>query len=963
MKKTRKLILPLIFVLLMASVLLFTACGGECKDGHTVEVDAAVAPTCEKDGLTEGSHCTVCNEVIKKQEVVPKLEHKVGNFALNESEKKISSTCVSCTKSFDTYNAVQLTDAWSTAWATENKTELDLTSFALVYQSEEKGFIVEVNNFANFIFERTGVNVTPVLANEYKSSDYSGAIFVGATGLDESIEAQNILAAGYSYAVCASDKKLVVVGRANEDVAAALNFVVANYLTTYTNKVSFPVCTLGTNPREITIDPKEFYVVIDRNTYDTPGHAYVGSSNSINTDVNFRLAESFAMRLGIKDKIIKDSLTLPNRAYVSHYNGQSYEERTKVIDDTTTHLIFFGEVDHPASIAFRANLPANCHGFKIIDEQTIVVAGHNDVGLEKAMDLFRKEYMASKDKIWKAGYTSIEVTNNKWIVDFPRPTNENIKLYNTQASTGNTLQLLYTGSGISAKAFDDYCATLEKAGYVLHGTVSQFGENKFATYVNESKNSALHIAYNPFSAQKDHSTMDVNRVQQRRMTTGADLGSVSYTVKYPLPTYDPYIRIVSAPLDDQVGLPLGATKPFSNDIANKVNVKLPGKELLTKDYSYKKVTETSITAVGLPSASVGTCYVIQLEDGSFIVVDGGYRSTDMKKMNDEGDILYKILSQLHEQAFKDEGTIPPMITIRAWYLTHSHYDHFYNFGCFMYQYGKGNKQDESKANIIDEKYKVDVQNVLAHVVTAGMQNIAEGNNELELSASYISALQFNNGGGANYVRTHAGQVLHFANVTLEVLMTPEDYNPQRMSNTNDSNTIIKMKISSKDDQKNETSMLFSGDSCIYQSRFLCATYGDYLKSDMVTMAHHGNIGTETAFYEEVQARAVWYPHTVSAYKSYSNPSSTGWPHNVTVRLVKMDCLEYVYVSGAGATWNDTATVKSGIATVSIKFNKATPIYDNPVDVIGNTPITVVTTRAEMNDTKNPVFKNPNYKGN
>jgi hypothetical protein len=75
----------------------------------------------------------------------------------------------------------------------------------------------------------------------------------------------------------------------------------------------------------------------------------------------------------------------------------------------------------------------------------------------------------------------------------------------------------------------------------------------------------------------------------------------------------------------------------------------------------------------------------------------------------------------------------------------------------------------------------------------------------------------------------------------------------------------------------------------------------------------------------------------------------------------MQCLEYVYVSGAGASWNSTGTVKSGIASVSIKFNKATPIYDKPVDVIGNTPIAIVTTRAEMNDTKNPVFKNPNYK--
>ena len=962
MKNTKRLILPLIFILLTASVLLFTACGGECKDGHTEVVDAAVAPTCQNEGLTEGSHCTVCNEVIKKQEKLPKLEHKAGGFALVESENKITSTCTSCPEVFETYKAEKLIDAWSTAWAAEGKTELDLTAFALVYQSDSKGFIADVNTFANSVFEKTGVKITPVLASKYNSSEFSGAIFVGETGLDESKDAQKVVEAGYSYAVLASDKKLTVVGRANEDVVAALNFVVANYLTTYTNKVSFPICTIGTNPRYVTIDASEFYLVIDHNTYDVPGHAYVGGSDKECTDYNYRLATSFATRIGIKDKIIKDSLTLPNRAYVSVYGGKTYEERTKVINDTTTHLIFFGEVNHPVSISFRANLPANCHGFKIIDEETIVVAAHNDIGLEKAMNLFRKEYMASKDKTWPAGYTSIEVTDESWIVDFPRPANENIRLYNTQISTADTLQLLYTGSGISEEAFDAYCETLEKAGYVLYGTVTQFAENKYATFVNESKNSALHVAYNPFAHQDDLAALDSGLEKTRKMTTGSAWGSKSYTVVYPLISYDPCIRVISAPLDGKVALPADATKPFSNNIASSVAVKLPGKELLTKDYSYKKVTETSITAVGLPSGAIGTSYVIQLEDGSFIVIDGGYRKTDMNKQNDEGDILYKVLSQLHENAFKDEGTVPSIITIRAWYLTHSHYDHFYNFGCFMYQYGKGERYSDQNAKLVDDNYKVDVQNVLAHIVNENLQNMNKGN-ELMLSASYISAINYANGGGTNYIRTHAGQVLHFANVTLEVLMTPEDYNPMRISNTNDTNTIINFKISSKDDQQNEVNFLSTGDSCIYQGRYLCVSFGEYLESDMASMAHHGNIGTETSFYQMVKAKYIWYPNSVSSFKSYTTGSSA-WPINVSSALIKMDCLKYVYISGSGATWNDTATIKNGIATVSVKFDKATPIYDKPHDVMSNDALVGIgTSRGELNDSKVPVYKNPNYKEN
>ena len=50
--------------------------------GHTVVVDAAVAPTCTETGLTEGSHCSVCNAVITAQEVVPATGHTFGEWAV-----------------------------------------------------------------------------------------------------------------------------------------------------------------------------------------------------------------------------------------------------------------------------------------------------------------------------------------------------------------------------------------------------------------------------------------------------------------------------------------------------------------------------------------------------------------------------------------------------------------------------------------------------------------------------------------------------------------------------------------------------------------------------------------------------------------------------------------------------------------------------------------------------------------
>ena len=50
---------------------------------HTAVTDAAVAATCSETGLTEGKHCSVCNEVIVAQTEIPALGHKFVNYVYN----------------------------------------------------------------------------------------------------------------------------------------------------------------------------------------------------------------------------------------------------------------------------------------------------------------------------------------------------------------------------------------------------------------------------------------------------------------------------------------------------------------------------------------------------------------------------------------------------------------------------------------------------------------------------------------------------------------------------------------------------------------------------------------------------------------------------------------------------------------------------------------------------------------
>ena len=65
---------------------------------HNVVIDAAVAATCTVTGLTEGTHCSVCNEVLVAQTEIPALGHEFVNYVYNndattEADGTETATC------------------------------------------------------------------------------------------------------------------------------------------------------------------------------------------------------------------------------------------------------------------------------------------------------------------------------------------------------------------------------------------------------------------------------------------------------------------------------------------------------------------------------------------------------------------------------------------------------------------------------------------------------------------------------------------------------------------------------------------------------------------------------------------------------------------------------------------------------------------------------------------------------
>ncbi len=73
------------------------------KTAHEEIIDQEILPTCEEDGLTEGSHCKHCNEIIITQNVVPKTgHHYLLDETLSNAEKNVY-VC-SCGDSYEEIN-------------------------------------------------------------------------------------------------------------------------------------------------------------------------------------------------------------------------------------------------------------------------------------------------------------------------------------------------------------------------------------------------------------------------------------------------------------------------------------------------------------------------------------------------------------------------------------------------------------------------------------------------------------------------------------------------------------------------------------------------------------------------------------------------------------------------------------------------------------------------------------------
>lgn len=237
----------------------------------------------------------------------------------------------------------------------------------------------------------------------------------------------------------------------------------------------------------------------------------------------------------------------------------------------------------------------------------------------------------------------------------------------------------------------------------------------------------------------------------------------------------------------------------------------------------------------------GQCLILQLCDGSFVIVDGGHgigfypsdKEGFEETYDDNAEEIYQIL-----RAFAPD---PEKIVIAAWFFTHPHWDHIGAIGPFADMYG---------GSVTVEKFILNHPN---HNTIQQMWDKSDAN------LLYVPKMQkaFAKFPEASIIEAHAGQVFYLRNAVIDVLLTWElqtQYSPdfESVSTMNSASLILDVEICGE-------RLIVLGDSGVSSTAYLNKLYGSWLKSDMVSIAHHGYQGADAALYRNIDADIVLWP--------------------------------------------------------------------------------------------------------
>ncbi len=241
------------------------------------------------------------------------------------------------------------------------------------------------------------------------------------------------------------------------------------------------------------------------------------------------------------------------------------------------------------------------------------------------------------------------------------------------------------------------------------------------------------------------------------------------------------------------------------------------KVIVTEGEEANAATQSSYTSKGVAPkvAQLGTestngmGYIFTLDDGSFLVYDGG-----------EGAYAEALYDYMYEASESDD------FVIAGWVITHAHADHYGAFRSFITRY----------PTVEIEKI---FYNAGAIEYLDGLYNEATGGNlsEHSILKKDLYGLM---GHRSELIRVHTGQTIALRNAEIDILYTPEDYysyvDDASKIEANDLSVVSTVSLENK-------KMLITGDLTYYGIEVLATYYGgteEILNCNIVQSPHHGS---------------------------------------------------------------------------------------------------------------------------
>lgn len=236
----------------------------------------------------------------------------------------------------------------------------------------------------------------------------------------------------------------------------------------------------------------------------------------------------------------------------------------------------------------------------------------------------------------------------------------------------------------------------------------------------------------------------------------------------------------------------------------------------TETVKYKKVCDETAVLLG---AGEAFGLIVRLEDGSFLIFDGG---------NEEEKMAQEI--QLYLQALAPDKK---NVVIRAWVITHAHGDHYGGFKEFS----------ETRMNPESAKYDATfhLENIIMNLCDSEEQVATMGAGSFDAVRNVISKYHAN----TPVYKCFTGQVFYFAGVEMEVLTCMSDLLPtvigyEKMKDVdlsrvdgNLQSIVVRLKMQNQ-------SLMVTGDVSKILVDEMCDRFGSYLKTDILCVPHHGH---------------------------------------------------------------------------------------------------------------------------